>query len=65
MLTREKEKDSLFELMAFYIGELMPETLPDRELLIKALREGHAQYIFDEHFSFFQHQNYGEKNLLE
>lgn len=53
-----KQKANLFRLMRFYIEDLMPLDLPNRKQLVKDLEEGRAQYIFDEHFNFFQHPSY-------
>jgi len=61
ILRTDKERVSLFELMAFYIGELMPPNLPDRNHLIDEIKKGQAQYIFDEHYNFFIHKSYRER----
>lgn len=52
------EKSSLYKFMRFYIGELMPLELPNREKYLRDLEEGNAWYIFDENFNFFQHRSY-------
>lgn len=57
----EKEKSSLFKFMHFYIGELVPPDLPNREQYLKNLEEGKAQFIFDENYNFFQHKSYQER----
>lgn len=51
----EEEKVSLFKLMRYYIGDIMPNSLQNRDKLLKDLEEGKAQYIFDENFNFFKH----------
>lgn len=56
----EREKSSLFKFMRFYLGELMPLDLPNREKYLQDLEEGHAWYILDENQIFFQHKNYQE-----
>lgn len=56
-----QEKSSLFKLMRFYIGDIMPETIPNREQLLTDIEKGQAQYIFDEDFNFYQHKQYGSK----
>jgi len=54
----EQEKSSLFKLMRFYIGDIMPDKLPNKEKLLNDLEQGKAQYIFDENFNFFQYKPY-------
>lgn len=55
------EKSSLFKLMKFYIGEVMPDKISNREQLLADLENGHAQYIFDEDYNFFQHKPFGSE----
>ena len=47
--------------MHFYIGELVPLDLPNREKYLLDLEEGRAQFIFDENYNFFQHKSYQER----
>ncbi len=56
-----RQISSLFKLMRFYIGGVIPETIPNRETILNDLEEGKLQYIFDKNFEFFQHKTYGEK----
>lgn len=55
------EKTNLFKLMHFYIGDIMPKDLPNREELLNDIITGRAQYIFDERNTFFQHQSWQDK----
>lgn len=57
----EYEKSSLFKYMRFYIGELVPPDLPDREEFLRDLEAGRAQFIFDENYNFFQHKRYDDR----
>lgn len=47
-------KNELFKFMRFYIGDIMPKHIPDREKLLMDLEQGHAQYVFDENNKFYQ-----------
>lgn len=49
------EKVSLFKLMRFYVGGIMPESIPNRDKRLKDLEEGKAQFILDENSNFFQY----------
>jgi len=60
-LSGKKEKSSLFKFMRFYIEDLVPPNLPDREKFLLDLGEGRAQFIFDENLKFFQHQSFQER----
>jgi len=65
ILKEHEENISLFKLMRFYIEDLMPPELENREQLVKDLEEGRAQYLFDCDFNFFQHQSFLEKQQAD
>lgn len=56
ILKGDREIVSLFRLMRFYLEDIMPEDLPDREQLLQNIAAGKAQFIFDEDYNFHQHE---------
>lgn len=61
LFTDKNEKTSLFKLMRFYIGDLIPVSLSGKDKLLRDLEEGKAQYIFDENYNFHQFESYKEE----
>lgn len=53
ILPHEQQRVSLFQLMRFYLEDIMPVNLPNRQQLLEDIEAGRAQFIFDENFNFF------------
>jgi len=58
ILKGDEENVSLFKLMKFYMEDIMPKDLHNREKLLQDIENGHAQFILDENNDFFQHEGY-------